>query len=129
MLIINILIGFKTLIQYYKSVKCGPKTEMCSNFHEIWHLVQIKNANYEYSAWNWRYWPKIIDQANLAPRLKSTPTFMKFGTQDTSDILIINPVCWMDEQDPKKGILENFVPNLKCAQCLWILTLKTNRIY
>ena len=32
----------------------GLKIAMCSNFYEIWHSVQIKHANYEYSTWNWR---------------------------------------------------------------------------
>ena len=34
---------------------------MCSNIYEIWHLVQIEHANYEYGTWNWWSWPKIID--------------------------------------------------------------------
>ena len=29
-----------TLIQCYKSAKYGPKTEMCSNFYEIWDLAK-----------------------------------------------------------------------------------------
>ena len=41
-----------TLTQYYKSAKFGRKTEVCSNFYEIWHLEQIEHANCEYSAWN-----------------------------------------------------------------------------
>ena len=36
----------------------GLKIAMCSNFYKIWHLVQIENANFEYSTWNWRSWPK-----------------------------------------------------------------------
>ena len=30
----------------------GLKIAMCSNFYEIWHLLQIEHANYEYSTWN-----------------------------------------------------------------------------
>ena len=56
-----------TLTQYYKSAKFGPKTEMCSNFYEIWDLEQLKHANCEYSAWNWGSWPKIIDSGKLDP--------------------------------------------------------------
>ena len=29
----------------------GLKTAMCSNFYEIWHLVKIEHAYYEYSTW------------------------------------------------------------------------------
>ena len=41
-----------SLTQNYKFAKFGPKTEMCFNFYIIWHFVQIKHANYEYSTWN-----------------------------------------------------------------------------
>ena len=27
--------------------KFGPKTELCPNFYEIWHLEQIEHADYE----------------------------------------------------------------------------------
>ena len=33
----------------------GLKIAMCSNIYEIWHLVQIEHANYEYGTWNWWY--------------------------------------------------------------------------
>ena len=41
-----------TLTQNYKYAKFGLKTEMCSNVYDIWHLVQIEHANYEYSTRN-----------------------------------------------------------------------------
>ena len=41
MLIMNILIGIDDLAKF------GPKTEMSSNFHEIWHLEQIQHSYYE----------------------------------------------------------------------------------
>ena len=44
MLIINILIGIDEL---YKFAKFGPKTEIFSNFYEIWHSQQMEHANYE----------------------------------------------------------------------------------
>ena len=33
---------------------------MCFNIYEIWHLVQIEHANYEYGTWNWWSWTKVI---------------------------------------------------------------------
>ena len=33
-----------TLTQNYKFAKFVPKTEMCFNFYEIWHLEQIKHV-------------------------------------------------------------------------------------
>ena len=38
-----------TLTQNYKFAKFGPKTEIFSNFYEIWHSQKIRNANYEYN--------------------------------------------------------------------------------
>ena len=35
----------------------GLKIPMCSNFYDIWHLVQIEHANYEYGTWNG--WSKL----------------------------------------------------------------------
>ena len=52
MLTMNTLIGIDDLDPNYKSGEFGPKTEMCFNFYETWHLEQIKHANYEYSTWN-----------------------------------------------------------------------------
>ena len=49
MLIINILTGIDDLDQNYKFAKFGPKTEIFSNFYEIWHSQQIEHANYEYN--------------------------------------------------------------------------------
>ena len=40
------------LTQNYKFAKFGPKTEISSNFGEIWHLEQMEHANYKYSTWN-----------------------------------------------------------------------------
>ena len=45
----------------------GLKIAMCSNFYEIWHLLQIEHANYEYCTWNWWSWPKIIDSGKFCP--------------------------------------------------------------
>ena len=32
--------------------RLGLKIGMCSNFYEIWHLLQTKHDNCEYSTWN-----------------------------------------------------------------------------
>ena len=40
---------------------------MCSNIYEIWHLVEMEHANYEYSNGNWKPWPKIIDSEKVCP--------------------------------------------------------------
>ena len=40
-----------TLTRNQKFAKFGPKTEMYSNFYEIWHLEseQIKHGGYKYN--------------------------------------------------------------------------------
>ena len=38
-----------TLTQNYKFVKFGSKTEIFSNFYEIWHSQQNEHTNYEYN--------------------------------------------------------------------------------
>ena len=39
-----------TLTQNYKYAKFGLKTEICSNFYEIWHSQQIEHATtYEHN--------------------------------------------------------------------------------
>ena len=53
--------------------------------------------------------PKLQIRANLVLKLKCAPIFMKFGTQDISDMLIINTLRLMDGLDPKEEILENLV--------------------
>ena len=67
MLIMNILIGIDYHDWKLEISKFGPKTEMYSNFYEIWHLEQIEHADYEYSTWNWLNWPKIIYSGKFGP--------------------------------------------------------------
>ena len=45
----------------------GHKIAVCSNFYEIWHLVQTEHANYKYGAWNRWSWLKIIDSGKFCP--------------------------------------------------------------
>ena len=65
-----------SLTQNYKFAKFGPKTEMCFNFYIIWHFIQIKHANYEYSTWNWWSWPKIIDSGKSGSKIETSAMFM-----------------------------------------------------
>ena len=46
----------------------GLKIAMGSTFYEIWHLVQIEHANYEYNTWNWLSWPKTLDSDKFGPK-------------------------------------------------------------
>ena len=49
MLIINILTGIDDLDPKLQICEFGLKTEIFSNFYEIWHSQQIEHANYEYN--------------------------------------------------------------------------------
>ena len=54
-----------TLTQIYKFAKFGPKTEIFSNFYEIWHSQQVKHVNYEYNTRqclerSCNYWLRMI---------------------------------------------------------------------
>ena len=51
------------------------------NFYEIWHLMQIKLTNYVVANKVLR-----IDDLNL----KFPPVFIKFGTHNISNMLIMN---------------------------------------
>ena len=63
------------MTQNYKFAKFRPKTEMCSNLDEIWHLEQTEHVYYEYSAWNWRYLPKIIYLGKFGPKFEMCSNF------------------------------------------------------
>ena len=52
MLIMNMLIGIHDLEPKLQIWEIYPKTEMCPNFYEAWHLEEIVHANYEHSTWN-----------------------------------------------------------------------------
>ena len=44
----------------------------------IWHLKQIEHTHYEYSAWNWGTWPKIIDSDKFQPNTEYCSDFYEF---------------------------------------------------
>ena len=69
------------LTQYYKSDKFGPKTEMCSNFHEMWHSGHIWYPNYQYSTLN--EWPRPKEKTigKFCPKLEMCAIFMNFDAQ------------------------------------------------
>ena len=50
---------------------------MCSNFYEIWHLVQIEHVNYQYGTWNWWSWTKIIASGKFCPNTEICSDFYK----------------------------------------------------
>ena len=55
----------------------GLRIAMCSNFYEIWHLVKIEQANYEYNTWNWLSWSKIIYSGKFGPNTEICSDFFQ----------------------------------------------------
>ena len=55
----------------------GLKIAICSDFYEIWHLVQMEHANYEYCTSNWWSWPKIMDSGKFGPNNEICSDFYK----------------------------------------------------
>ena len=53
----------------------ASKLQCIPTFNEIWHLVQIEHANYEYGTWNRWSWPKIIDLDKLCPNTEICSDF------------------------------------------------------
>ena len=73
-----------------------PKLKTCEIWSQNWNMLQflwklaleqMEHANYEYSTWNWWSWLKIT---NLVPKLKFSLIFIKFGTHNKSNMLIMN---------------------------------------
>ena len=89
MLIVNLLTGIDDLDPKLHTAKFGHKTEMCSNFYEIWSQSKwnmvIMNIVLEIDNLD----PKLQIRENLVPILKCAPIFMKFGTRNIFRFLLI----------------------------------------
>ena len=80
-------LSFLILNMIFENCGSWPETR---NFYEIRHLVQIEHANYEYSTSNWWSWTKIIDSRKFGRNTEICSDFMKFGTHNKSNMLIMN---------------------------------------
>ena len=69
--------------------------------------------------------PKLKSWADLVSKLQCA-TFMKFGTQNKSNMLIINILFGIDDLDSKLQICEIWSHNWNVLQFLWNLALTTN---
>ena len=68
--------------------------------------IQSRSSNLKYDIW--KLWILTQNWADLISKLKCAPTFMKFGTQCKSNMLIMNMVLGTDDLDPKLQIWANF---------------------
>ena len=79
----------------------GPKNEMYSKCYEIWQSKQVNFFNHKYDIWNCGSWPKINNLDRFGLKIAVCPIFMKFDTQNKSNMLIINILIGINELDPK----------------------------
>ena len=107
--------------------KFGPKNEINSQCYEIWQPEQVKFVNYKYDIWNYGSWPEIKNLGRFGLKIAMYPIFMKFGTQNKSNMLIINIFIGIDDLDPKLQIHVIWSQNWNVLQFLWNLALRTNR--
>ena len=104
--------------------KFCPKNEIYFHCYEIWQSEQVKFVNHECDIWNCRSWPKIKNLGRFGLKVAMCPIFMKFGTQNKSNMLIINILIGIDDLDPKLQICEIWSQNWNVLQFLWNLALE-----
>ena len=107
--------------------KFGLKNETYSQCYKISQSEQVKFVNHKYRIWNCRSWPKIKNLGRFSLKIAICPIFMKFGTQNKLNMLIINSLIGIDDLDSKLQICNIWSQNLNLLQVLWNLALTTNR--
>ena len=83
----------------------------------LWNLAIRAGqfVNHKYDIWNFGSWPKIKNFGRFGLKIAMYPIFMKFGTQNKSNMLIMKMLIGIDDLDPKLQICENLVPKRKCV--------------
>ena len=93
----------------------------------MWHTESVKFANDKYDIGNCGSWPEIKNLARFGLKIASCPIFMKFASQNKSNMLIINILVRIDDSDPKLKICEILSQNWNFLQFLWNLALRADR--
>ena len=61
----------------------NSKTEICTNFYEIWQLEQIGHANYEYRIYlELTVLTQNYEFRQIRPQIEMCPMFTNFDTQN-----------------------------------------------
>ena len=71
-------------------------------------------------------WLEIKNLGRFGLKIAMYLIFMKCGTQDKLNMLIINILTGIDDLDPKLQICKMWSPNWNVLQFLWNLALRTN---
>ena len=71
-------------------------------------------------------WLEIKNLGRFGLKIAMYLIFMKCGTRDKLNMLIINILTGIDDLDPKLQICKMWSPNWNVLQFLWNLALRTN---
>ena len=104
--------------------KFGLKNEINSQCYDIWQSEQAKFVNHKYDIWNCGSWPEIKNLSRFGLKVAMCPIFMKVGTQNKWNMLIINILIGTDDLDPKLQICKIWSQNWNVIQFLWNLALE-----
>ena len=72
----------------------------------------VKFFNHKYDIWNCVSWPEIQNLDRFGLKIAMSPIFMKFDTQNKSNMLNINILIGITDLWPKITNLRNLVPKL-----------------
>ena len=81
--------------------KFGPKNEIFFQWYEIWPSEQVKLVNHIYDIWNCTPSLEIKNLGRFGHKIAMCPIFVKFGTQNKSNMLVMNIGLGIDDLDPK----------------------------
>ena len=100
------------------SEKFGPKNEIYSQCYEIWKSEQVKFVNHKYDICHCWFWPEIKNLGKFGLKIAMCLIFMKFGTQNKLNILIMDTLIGIDDLHPKLQIYEIWSQNWNVLQFL-----------
>ena len=72
-------------------------------YYKIWNSEQVKFVSHMYDIWNCGPWTEIKYFAtDLVLKIATCPIFMKFDTQNKSNMLIMSILIQIDDVDNPK---------------------------
>ena len=92
----------------------------------MWLSEKVKFVNHKYDIWNCGSWPKTINLSRFGLKIAMCLIFMKLGTQNKLDMVIINIVIGIDDLDPKLQICEILSQNCSVLKFSLNLALRAN---
>ena len=118
------MFDIKTSINPIIPGKFVPKNETYSQCYETYQSEQVKSVNHKYDIWNYGSWPEIKNLGRFGLKIAMCPIYEKFGSQNKSNLLIINILIGIDDLDLKL-LCEIWSQNWNVPQFSWNLALRT----